>query len=234
MTDPLIRRNAIRSQVGTSVADLRVELLCDAGSTLNGEEALAFALSGGFDGALVSVDRVYASAWGVTPAGNLSSFVGRIADVEVESGKITIDAKAMTELLNVQMPINLYQATCIHTLYGPGCNLSAAAFTDTGAVGANATRSVIPSNLAATSDYYALGVVAFTSGPNAGLTRTVKAYATGGNITLGFPLPVAPGAADSFDIRPGCDKLQTTCNAKFSNTANIRLYPYIPVPEASY
>ena len=46
-------------------------------------------------------------------------------------------------------------------------------------------------------------------------------------------MPVAPGIGDTFTAYPGCDKLQNTCNTKFTNIAHYRGYNYVPPPEST-
>lgn len=141
--------------------------------------------------------------------------------------------KSELETLDVQMPHNLYMATCIHTLYDDGCGLVAASFTVTGNVTSGATASSVSCNLAQADGYFDLGVIRFTSGANAGLTRSIKSY-TAGVIVPVMPFPYTPAPADLFTARPGCDKLEATCNSvKFSNRDNFRGYRFIPVAEAA-
>jgi uncharacterized phage protein (TIGR02218 family) len=79
----------------------------------------------------------------------------------------------------------------------------------------------------ATSGVYWQGMISFTSGPNMGLSRTIK-LATGSQLMLHLPLPWMPVAGDLFFAYPGCDKTYLTCQNRFNNTANNRSYPYIP------
>lgn len=234
MSDPIIKRGNTRTVIGTEVDTLGVDLLCNAETLVGNTPLAAFAINGGFDGARLTVERSFAASWQSEACGSVHLFSGRVADVEVAGSAVHLDVNSDLELLNVMMPRNLYQATCIHTLYGPGCGLVAADFTVSAAVGANSTRTQInASALAQASGYFDLGTMVFTSGGLLGLRRTVKRYTTGVVVPVP-PLPQTPSVGDTFDIRPGCDKLKGTCSTKFDNLANHRSFPYIPNPETAY
>ena len=84
--------------------------------------------------------------------------------------------------------------------------------------------------MAQAAGYFDLGVVKFTSGANNGVARTVKRHTSGQLVTL-QPLPAAVANGDTFQVWPGCDKLQGTCSGKFANLARFRGQPYIPMAE---
>lgn len=141
----------------------------------------------------------------------------------------------LTSLLNVQMPRNIIQAGCVHTLFDAGCTLSRAAFTATGSISGTITANSFNTGLTAVDDYYDLGIIKFTSGVLNGSTMTVAKYAhTGGNVRVIKPFPSLPSTGDTFSISPGCDKQQATCTNKFSNLAHFRGCPYVPQPETLY
>jgi len=233
MTDPLLKRGSVRTTVGVQVDTLSVSLLVNSDVTVNGIPLAKFAINGGFDGARLELDRSFSSAWTERACGSLNLFTGRVSEVVVTGTEVQLTVKSDLELLNIQMPRNIYQAQCLHTVYDPGCGLVAANFTVTANTTANSTASLINCNLTQSAAYFELGTVTFTTGQNAGVTRSVKTYTTGA-IVPSYPLPYAPATGDHFTVKPGCDGRQVTCNAKFSNTANIRFYPYIPTPETTF
>jgi len=158
-------------------------------------------------------------------------FSGRVSQVKTDRLKIDMEVNSDNELLNMPMPRNMYQATCIHTLYDDGCTLNRATFAVSSEVtGSGSTKSVLTCGLAQANGYFDLGWMEFTSGALLGEWRNVKSY-TVGNLVLSRPLPAVPVAGDDFVAYPGCDKLEATCVAKFNNKANIRFYPYVPRPE---
>lgn len=201
---------------------------------------LAAACGGALSGAVVTVDRAYLPAW-YTPEGNpfpptgvLRIFAGRVAEVDLGRSGAVLTINSHLELLNVQMPRNLFQAGCRHTLFDGGCTLVAASYAVSGTAGSGSTRATIFSGVSAPagSGTYTLGRLVFTSGLNAGYGRSIRSWATG--IALipiaPFPFNVAPG--DAFTAYPGCDKQLSTCQT-FGNQVNFGGQPFIPAPETS-
>lgn len=233
MTDPLIKRGTIRNVIGVEVDELSLSLLCNADTMVGNVPLAQFARQGGFDGARLVVTRSFATTPGGTSCGSLHLFSGRVGPLTVSGSEVQMSVKSDLELLDIMMPRNVFMASCQHTLYDSGCTLNASALTVSGTVTAGSTLTVINTGLSQPDDYFALGVMMFTSGQNNQVARSVKLYA-GGALTVVQPLPVAPAPGDTFTVRPGCDKQQATCSGKFSNLNNFRGYPYIPTPEASY
>lgn len=231
---PLIKRGPIRSMIGVQVDTLDMTLLTNADVIVQNQPLSQFARNGGFDGARLRFDRYFSASWQAEACGSLNLFTGRVSELTVTGAEVKMSVKSDFELLNIPMPRNVYMAQCAHTLFDSGCTLSAAAFTVTGAVTAGSTTAAINCNLAQAAGYFGLGTVQFTSGLNAGITRTVKLHTTG-VLVPSFPLPYVPAIGDAFLAKPGCDKLMATCNStKFNNVANFRGFPFIPTPEATY
>lgn len=234
MTDPIIKRGSLRTVTGVEVDTLALTLLCNSDVTVQGQALPQFASAGGFDGARVELRRHFAANWQSASAGSLHLFAGRVSELPSISGtEVQVSVRSDLELLNVMMPRNLYQAPCAHTLYNAGCSLVAASWTVTGADTGGSTRRSINTNFAQAAGYFDLGTIAFTTGPNAGITRTVRSHASG-VIVPSFPFPYTPGIGDAISAKPGCDRLRTTCAAKFSNANNFRGFDLIPAPELSY
>ncbi len=234
MTDPIIKRGTIRSVIGVEVDTLDVQLLVNEDVEVQGVPLAQFAREGGFDGARMTLSRSFSAHPWSASCGSLSLFSGRVSDVSLTGSAVSLQVSSDLELLNVMMPRNIYQASCVHTLYDSGCGLVAANFTVTSAVAANSTRSIIYCNLAQADGYFDLGTLAFTSGDSNGIRRTVKLYTTGAIVPIP-PLVVTPTPGDTFTIKPGCDKSMATCNSsKFSNLANFKGFPLIPVTEAGF
>jgi uncharacterized phage protein (TIGR02218 family) len=53
-------------------------------------------------------------------------------------------------------------------------------------------------------------------------------------ITLFLPMPFPIEVGDTLGLYAGCNKLISTCTAKFANWHNFRGEPYIPGPDALY
>ncbi len=242
---PYLTRGQTRSLIGVEVDTLQVNFLTNSGVVINGIPIAQFAQQGGFDGATMELDRLFMNPAtpGATTPGYLIQFVGQVAEVESTRTGILINVNSMLQLLNVQLPRNLYQAGCVHALFDTGCALVRASYaSNNSVVAAGSSTTVINNTLTVPlGGSFAQGKVVFTSGVNNGLVRTIKSYATG-VITLAFPLPVACGNGDTFTAYPGCDKQQATCmtfqvapnSAPNGNLANFRGFPYIPVSEAAF
>ena len=144
------------------------------------------------------------------------------------------NCKSKVEDLNVQVPRNILQPTCVHTLFDSGCGLSKASFAVSGTVQAGSTVNKLLTTLVQADAYFDNGQLVFTSGANNGHLVAVKKYLNSGEtVYFVVPLPAVPNVADTFTIYPGCDKTQATCAGKFSNLVNFGGFPYVPAPETA-
>jgi uncharacterized phage protein (TIGR02218 family) len=188
---------------------------------------------GAFDGAEIERDRVFFSdILGGTAIGSVLLFKGRLGPIDQigrTSAKLTVNSDLT--LLDVDMPRNLWQSTCVHTLYDSGCSLVKNAFGTAGAVGAGSSASLI--NWSGANLNFQQGTITFTSGVNAGVTANVNSTVAGTSLTLGYPLESPPATGDAFTAYYGCDHTQATCQSRFNNAVNFRGFPYVPPPELS-
>ncbi len=226
-----IERSKIRTVVGVEVDTLDVSVYADQSDLLNGAPWFNAVQRGALDSALLKLERVFMPTPGDTSLGAVSLFTGRVSDTQVSRTEANLTIKSELELLNTQLPRNLYQAGCLHTLFDNGCQLNKASYAVAGTiVSADTVNLATTLNLA--TDYFTLGVVKFTSGVNNGVTRSVR-YHSGGGFVFALPLVTAPAAGDTFIAWPGCDKTKTTCSSKFNNVINFRGFPYVPTPETA-
>lgn len=193
-----------------------------------------------FDRAQVLVESAFMSSFGDTSAmGTIVLFKGRVATIsECTRASAKLEVRSYLEVLDTQLPKNLFQAGCTHTLYDAGCTLLKANFTSTGTVASGSTTVTIATSatLGKAADFFALGVLTFTSGSNSGLSYGVKAYvpASGSDaITLDRPTMLPVAAGDTFTIAAGCDKTQATCSGRFNNLANFGGQPNVPAAETA-
>jgi hypothetical protein len=127
--------------------------------------------------------------------------------------------------LYVGMALGDYQ---LQTLGVDGWHLSGNTYTEPSG---GATQGIHPP-LVNNSGYFDQGIIAFLSGVNAGVSRTVSQYLldiTTGKMTVTVvpPLPNIPEAGDLFQIFPGCDKSWATCSgAKFRSSSDFSKPPY--------
>ena len=223
----IIKRGATRIAVGLDVDSNTLQISAAPDYRLEGLQWAEAALGGVLDGARVKIDRVFFDAE-LRPVGAVNIFSGRVSDVSGSRSSVKVDVKSDIELLNVSSPRNIYQAGCMRTLYDDGCKVNREKFTVNGRVTANSTTGTeLTCNLTQANGWFNQGVIKFTSGLNAGLTRTVKEHKDG-TLSFALRLPHPPRAGDVFKIYPGCDKRQSTCKDKFQNIVHFRGFPYIP------
>lgn len=226
----IIKRGATRVAVGLDVDSNTLEIAAEPDYRLEGLQWSEAALGGALDGARVVIERIFFSDW-ATPVGAVVIFSGRVSDVSGSRSAVKVDVKSDIELLNVSSPRNIYQAGCMRTLYDGGCKVNREKFTVNGRVTADSTTGTeLACNLTQADGWFNQGVIKFTSGRNAGLSRTVKEH-KGGRLSFALRLPFPPQSGDVFKIYPGCDKRQETCGKKFDNIVHFRGFPYIPAAD---
>lgn len=229
---PGIARGRLKRKVGISVDTLEVSLW-DAGETvIAGTPLIGYIAQGGFDNIRLEAIRAFKGAADVAVVGTLLDFSGRISQVKPDREAAQLTVRSDIELLDVMVPRDVYQPGCLNTVYDAACGLTKGPLTTAGtaASGTDAARLTFQHTLPAASGYYNLGVVAFTSGANAGISRTVRNHNLV-NVTVLSPFPFAVAVGDAFTIYPGCDKKQATCSGKFNNLIRFRGMPYVPTPE---
>lgn len=184
------------------------------------------------DGAIIRRDRYFRQDWFSPVVGAVPMFLGRVSSIdEIGRQKITMKVKSYLVLLDIDMPKELMQPSCLNTLYDPlTCKVDKDLFAVHDVVGASPSRMIIPWTGALTT--FSQGFILMDNGPSVGETRTIK-QATGTALVLSYPLSDVPNAGDMFTAYPGCPKLTTTCGPFFSNLANFRGFPFVPPPETA-
>jgi len=216
-----------KKSVGLSVDEQTITLSATRDRLINNRPWFDEIANGLLDHAEIRRERVFAPDWNSPPVGSVILFDGIVSTIDsLTATQCQLKVKSYLSLLNQPMPRNSWQTSCLHTLFDAGCKLSKAAYQVVGVVGAGSTVNTLNWG-GATSGVYWQGMISFTSGPNMGLSRTIK-LATGSQLMLHLPLPWMPVAGDLFFAYPGCDKTYLTCQNRFNNTANNRSYPYIP------
>jgi uncharacterized phage protein (TIGR02218 family) len=232
-----IGKGDILEKTGCDVDDCKINIFYDNTVTISGGATLFNALqSGAFDGAQVTIYRLFNPNPWVYPQTPIAvdymllRFIGRM-DVEsckINSAELTI--KSYTELLNVQVPVNLYMPNCLNTLYGPVCTLNQTSFAVSGTITSSSTNHILNTSISQATGYFDLGRMTFTSGQNSGAMRTIKTQ-TNGTLTMANYWGFVPQIGDAFTIYPGCDLTKSTCQTKFSNLIHFKAFPFIPQPE---
>lgn len=226
-----LARGNTRVTRGIEVDTLDVSIYAGLQQTVNGVPWLQAIANGVLDGATIKLERGFAADPSSAIVGTIILFSGRVAESTVGTSAGTLTVRSDLEILDIKMPRNLYQSGCINTLFDAGCGVNKVSFVSNAITASGSTQSILLCNLSQANDYFTFGEITMTSGANAGVRRTVRAYQTG-QITLAYPLPKPVTIGDTFQAWPGCDKTSTGC-AKFSNTARFRAFPFVPVPETS-
>jgi uncharacterized phage protein (TIGR02218 family) len=225
--------------VGVEVPTLNVDTYADPTISMGSLPFVQAMAQGLLDNGTCMVQRLYMDVNRVQ-YGTLLVFAGRVGQVLSERGHVGIEVLAHTTLLDVQIPVAVYQPGCRNTLFDNYCTLGRAGYAISASANSpsDATRSIFSANFtgtaAAAAGYCSLGVVAGLTGANAGVTRTIKSHTGMGVGTIQvinpWPAPVAYG--DAFTFYPGCDKTKVTCqSSKFNNLPNFKGEPFVPLPE---
>lgn len=232
---PLITRGTMKQSLGLQVETLDLSIDIKPTNLYLGVPLLKQLSAGVLDGARFQLDRLFGSQFGAW-VDSVTLFTGNIADIkELGRTRCSLQVRSRLELLNNSLPRMLFQPSCRWSLYDSGCTLSKGAFTTTKTVASGSTALTIKSNATQANGYYDLGTIAFLTGPNTGVSATVKQYLNAsGTFMLHTPLPNTPGTGDTFSASAGCDKLRSTCSGKFSNLINFGGMPFIPVPESAF
>lgn len=238
VTGLTIQRSSFKQKIGLEVesCDITFTPQGDAPTPIlvGGVSFVQAARAGVFYGCRLLYSKLFLSSWTDTSPGAVPWFQGKYNNARPGRSSVVIQFNSDIDGLNTAMPRNILQTGCGHTLFDAGCALSKAAFTQSGTITGSPTAKVFStSGLTGAGTYFDLGVIKFTSGPNAGLTRVIRSWSSP-TVTLVLPLPSPPGVGDTFTIYPGCDKKQATCSSRFSNLAHFRGYPYVPQPETLY
>lgn len=228
-----ISRSSMNWETGLSVDDLTIEFNPSEDDVLGSVSLVQAFRNGSFDGAKFRIDLAfYTDGWDSEPEVLEKLFAGTIDVDEVGGSYVKCTAKSYTELLDTQFPMHVYQPSCCYSLYGAGCGVNRANFSQTGYVLQNSTKKKINCNFSKDAGYYQNGVVTFLSGKNINVKRSVKVHEKT-FLELSTPLQYPPAIGDRFEVAAGCNKTIATCEGKFNNKANFSGTPYVPKAETT-
>lgn len=229
----LIDGAKMNSKLGLTVDEQDLVIYANTGMTLNGQPWMKALRIGFLDGATIRRDRAYAYDWGQPWQGAITLFQGFVSLVDPVGGtQANVKVKSSLVTLDQDMPRNFFQTGCQHTLFDSGCTLVKADHAVSGVTESGTTASQIEWS-SATLGEYDLGTITFETGPNTGVSRTIRT-STGTALKLVFPFENTPGVGDQFKAYPGCDLTSLTCDNKFNNLDNFRGYPYTPPTSTAY
>jgi len=215
-------------------SDMAVDAQDAAGAITSDRITETDILDGRWDNATIEVWRVN---WNDTDQRVLMRR-GNIGQVRRGKAAFVAEVRSLSHVLN-QTIGRTFQYYCDAALGDARCgiDLDGPAYKGSGQIiSVDADRVFTASGIGAFApDWFALGFVTWLSGANAGRRAEVARHSIfGGVVQIElFEPPVRPLAIDdAFDIRAGCDKLLSTCRAKFANAINFRGFPHMPGDDA--
>lgn len=169
-----------------------------------------------------------------TALGEILLMRGIISVFDVtDKGRGTFEIRGLLTRGNARVG-EYYSAECRADLGDSRCGVALASFQDTGTVHLveKATQFQVDFAGNPANGFYALGVITFNTGNNAGRSMEVLGQAsvdaTYDRIILPLAFPYDPEVGDTFTITAGCDHRVETCKNKFSNLLNFRGEPFVP------
>lgn len=226
------KRSNTKIHIGLQVDEMDFTIFDIGSNLINTHTLYQSCVNGYFDNAQIKVQRLMNCYGTYTTDYLIWMFEGNVSAANPSRYEIKLKVKSELEKLNLPTPRNLYQPTCVNTLFDTNCGLNSATYIKNGTIGTVTSATVFQATIATTptANYYDLGYITGTSGANNGVKRSIKTQTgtTTVTLTLYYPLPYTPTAADTFTILPGCDKVYASGCTKYSNTAKFRGFDYIP------
>lgn len=230
---PKFERSKTKTVIGTQVDELDIKVYPETTDLIGDTPWLQAAWQGQLDGALLQLDRAFMPSYGDTSPGTVVLFSGRISDLDCSRTGIDIKCRSHLELLNIQMPRRLWQASCTHVFGDAMCQFDRASLAVSfaclsGSVETQIIGTVNPSP----AGLYIQGTIVGLTGANAGDRRTI-AQMTNGAVTVKLGFLSLPTPGDQFQLLPGCDRSLATCTNVFNNAVHFGGFPYVPTPESA-
>ena len=233
---PKFERSKTKVVIGTQVDELDIKIYPETTDLIGSTPFLEAAWQGQFDGALLQLERAFMGAsggeYGDTSAGTVILFSGRISDIDCSRTGIEMKCRSHLELLNIQMPRRLWQSSCTHSFSDGMCQFNRSSLAATFSAGSGSTTTVIQ-GAPTTTTPYVQGTITALSGGNAGSSRTISSFVSGGSATIKLAFLSPVDAGDRFQLLPGCDRTLATCMNIFNNAVHFGGFPYIPTPETA-
>ncbi|MCH4247585.1 MAG: DUF2163 domain-containing protein [Acinetobacter populi] len=231
---PIIERDSLSYKVGIELDSLSVTVLVNDDVMLGSLPFLQAVHNGQLDGARFKLERVFIDI--ANPFDNgaetIKLFEGLIVEPDFTRNNLEFSVKSDLDVLDVQMPRDLWQPGCKNTLFDAGCGLSREEHAVMAIVEAGSNLNRIVCSLNQPQGYFTQGVVQFSQGINQGIKRTIRLHESG-SLLLTLPLLELPAVGEQISVYPGCDKRSETCDNRFNNLNRFRGEPFIPVPETA-
>jgi uncharacterized phage protein (TIGR02218 family) len=180
--------------------------------------------AGRWDGAAISL---FAVDWEDPDGERIVLARGELGEVALKGAAFEAELKGPAALLD-RPAVEQTSPDCRAELGDRRCRIDLAPRTRVTQVTAIAAEDVFDVSQAAEGpNVYAFGRLRWLSGPNCGLSAVILS-SEGTQLTLRQPPPSPAAPGDLVQIVEGCDKLFTTCRARFANSENFRGEPHLP------
>jgi uncharacterized phage protein (TIGR02218 family) len=228
---PKFERSKSHVVIGVQVDELDLKIYPGPTDRLGSIPWLTAAWTGQFDGARLQIERAFMRPYG-TVVGTVVLFAGRISDIDASRTGIDMKCRSHLELLNIQMPRRLWQASCNHVFGDAMCQFNRSSLAAAFNCAAGSTQTIIQGPPANGNPYLQGSIIGMT-GANAGQMRTITGFVPGQSVSVKLAFLSVPALGDGFELLPGCDHTLATCTNTFSNQAHFGGMPFIPAPETA-
>lgn len=156
-----------------------------------------------------------------------------LGEFKIRGLKYTFELRSLAQVAKVDLTQKT-SLTCRAVFGDARCGVDAVALLLPGTV--TSVEPTLPrlqftdTGRAEADGFFVPGSVVFTSGANTGASAEVKRYISK-TIELTHPLPFDVQIGDGYSIRVDCDKKAATCRDAFTNLANFRGEPFLPVAD---
>lgn len=187
--------------------------------------------AGRFDGAEVEVWRV---DWTDTSKADLLA-AGRCGALDMGSTSFKFEVTTASDRLAQRPILQPVTPSCRFKLGDARCTVDLEALRVMGNVTSipspnvqtGAQRRIFTdTGRSEADDYFQLGSLTWETGNNTGLTVDVKLYASR-QFVLERAMQYNIEVGDGYSVVPGCDRILTTCDTKFSNAINFGGFPHL-------
>lgn len=156
---------------------------------------------------------------------------GNLGEISIGRNSFNNEVRGITQRLQ-QTIGDIVTPACKADLFDSRCKVVASEgvwkFSGVAVTGFSSARAFTAPALTQDAGFFDGGLVTWTTGANAGLSKEIKAHTAGGALELVEPMPYAIAVSDQATFFAGCQKRDTDCNAKFSNIVNFRGFSQIP------
>lgn len=197
----------------------------DVSGALTSESIRADDLAGGrWDGAYL---EIFLFDWTAPNSGRRMLATGELGAVSFTNNAFEAELVGLQARLE-RAVVPQTSPSCRARFCDAACGLNSVRFRHLArvlAVDDNRVSIIAPLTVAA--GRLAYGELRWLSGPNCGLTAKIVGH-EGADIYLHSAPFHAPLRGDMIELMEGCDKLMSTCAARFGNGVNFRGEPYLP------